>query len=46
MQSPTEVVACMFTQASLHLSQGQKATIVEKYLKEQAIRKVRKMVSN
>lgn len=38
MQSPTEVVAGMFTQAPLHLSQGQKATIFEKDLKEQTVR--------
>lgn len=39
MQSPTEVVAGMFTQAPLHLSQGQKATIIGKDLKEQTVRK-------
>lgn len=39
MDSPTEVVAGMFAQAPLHLPQGQKATIIEKNLKEQTIRK-------
>lgn len=39
MQSPTEVVAGVFTQAPLHLSQGQKGTIILKDLKEQIVRK-------
>lgn len=37
MQSPTEVVAGMFTQAPHHLLH--KATIIEKDLKQQTVRK-------
>lgn len=39
MQSSTEFVAGMFTEAHLHLPQGQKATITYKNLKQQTVGK-------